>query len=310
MPSATGVRLTMKFNFAQEIRAAGWSESVDLGFADLPTAIAAQANIAALLTDRVNCLGAGPLLVSAVLSAYVQPLTPGAAPVRRSTVALPVPDFPTPGDAYNKAFNPSSPYTADFAPTVFYITLQTNLSGSPVYRRSYWIAGLPDIADQTNSARLLEAGTLQAVTKYSGDLQNTNPTLGGKCGVSIRSIDRSGANAVKPCTAWNIVANTYTVPAHGFAVNQPIIAEGMVPEADGTAPRGRYLVGVIVDANTIMLQGAAPPSTPKKLGGFRAAIYTFNQVALATPQGFTKRDKGRPFGLSVGRRPKQRITRA
>ncbi len=310
MPSSTGVRLTLKFNFGQQIRFAGWSESYDLGFSDLPTAIASSANILSFMQDRANCLGVGPLMVEAVLAAFVQPLTPGAAPVRRSTLSLPVPPYPLAGQAYNKAFNGSTPYPADFANTVLYISLQTSLSSSPVYRRNFWMAGLPDIADETDSPTIVDPATLAAVNKFIGDLNATNTTLAGKCNVSIRSIDRSGANPVKPCTAWNIGPNTYTVPAHGFVAGQPILAEGMKTAKGGFAPRGRYLVGTVVDANTITLQGSNPPTAPTKTGGFRAAVYAFNQVFVVTMQGFTKRDKGRPSGLAVGRRPRPAISRA
>lgn len=310
MASSTGVRLTMKFNFAQDIRAAGWSESLDLGYADIPTATAALPAIQALLNDRVQCLGAGPLMVSATLSAFVQPVTPGAPPARRNTVAVPVPTFPPPGQAYNKSFNPAVPFTADFAVTVLYITLETALSGSPVYRRNYWIAGLPDIADQTNSAAILDPATLAAVNKYLGDLNNSNTTLGGQNNVSIRSIDRTNGNPIKQCTAWNLLANTYSVPAHGFVVGQPVLAEGMRTIRGGTAPRGRYLIGTVPDVNTLSLQKAATPTAPVSLGGFRAAIFTFNKVFVAIPNGFTKRNKGRPFGLSVGRRRRGATTAA
>jgi hypothetical protein len=296
----------MKFNFSQQIRFCGWSESLDLGYADLPTAINADASIRALLNDRVQCLGGGPIMVEAVLSAYVQPLTPGAAPVRRSTLSFPVPIPPQPGDAYNKAFGAPNYnlFVADFATTVLYLPSQTNLSSTPVYHRNLWMAGLPDISDQTNSATIVDARVLPAVQKYVSDLNNSGTTLGAKNTVSIRSIDRSGANPVKPCTAWNLGANSYTVPAHGFVSNQPILAEGMVTVKGGIAPRGRYLVGSVIDANTITLQGSKVPTTPVKTGGFRAAVVVFNAIQLVEIAGFTKRDKGRPSGLSVGRRPR------
>lgn len=311
MAATTGVRLTLKFNFAQQIRGAGWSESYDLAFADLPTAIASLSNIQAFMADRVNCLGVGPLLVSASLIAYAQPPTPGSPPVRRQSAAIGVPVFPLPGNAYNKAFNPTTPvYTADFAPTAYYISLQTNLSTSPVYSRNVWIAGLPDLADETSTNQIIDAATLAAMNKFLGDLNNTNNTLGGKCGVSIRSVDRTNGNPIKAATAWNLLANTYTVPAHGFVVGQPVVAEGCKTTLGGFAPRGRYLIGTVPDVNTISLQAAAPPTAPTKLGGFRAAVFTFNAVAVATGKGFTKRDRGRPSGLLVGRRRVPTIKRA
>jgi hypothetical protein len=300
--TATGVRITLKFNFPQQIRFCGWSENIDTTYADLPTAIAALSAINAFIADRLQCLGVGPILVEAVLTGYVQPLTPGARPVRRSTISLVIPPPPPPGNAYNKNFNGSTPATADYGPTVYYIALQTNPSTNPVYHRNYWMAGLPDVADITDSPTIVDPATQVAVTKWLGDLNNTNASLGGKNNVAIRSIDRSGANPVKPCTAWIPGLLEYTVPLHGFVVGQPIVAEGMTCVKPGFAPRGRYLVGTVVDANTITLAGGTTPSTPINTGGFRPAIYTFNNVTVATPQGFTKRNKGRPFGLSLGRR--------
>jgi hypothetical protein len=310
MASTAGVRLLLKFNFAQQIRNAGWSEYLDTTFADLPTAIGNTANFDAYIQDRVNCLGAGPVLISAVLIAYIQPPTPGAVPIRRGSVAIPVPPFPPAGQAYNKAFNPSTPFTADFAPTVYYISLQTDLLGTPVYRRSFWVAGLPDIADQTNTNQIIDPATLTAVKKLLNDLSNTGPALAAKCRFALRSVDRSGGNPIKQCTAINLPANTYTVPTHGFVVGQPVVAVGFKSRPGGIAPRGDYLIGNVVDANTITLRNALAPSANTEPGGFRARVYAWNAFGVATGQGFTKRDKGRPFELSVGRRRAPAISRA
>jgi hypothetical protein len=320
MSSPTGVRLTLKFNFGQQIRMCGWTESYDMSYADLPTAIASIANIQAFMLDRCYCLGIGPILVEAVLSAYVQPFPVGAPPLRRSTLSVPVPTYPTPGNAYNKALS-KGPVdgkledAADFGNTVYYITLQTNLSTSPVYHRNCWIAGMPDTSDETDSAAVVDPDTWVPIKRFLNDLSNGNylggiPSNGAKNGVSVRSIDRSAGNPIKQCTAWNIAVGSYTVPAHGFVVNQPVQAEGMKTTFGGSCPRGRYLIATVIDANTITLQGAGLPTAPLKTGGFRAATYVFNQVQIATPNGFTKRNKGRPSGLSVGRRPRQLIKRA
>jgi hypothetical protein len=240
----------------------------------------------------------------------VQPLHPGDAEVRRSTISLPIPSAPANDLAYNKLFNGTNPLTADFAPTVYYMSAQTSLTSNPVYKRSIWIAGLPDAADITTSTGIVDPGTLPCVQKFINDLQNSGATLGAKNSVSLKSVDRSAGNPIKRCTAWNLGPNTYTVPAHGFVENQPVVALGMRVAKGGSAPRGEYLVGTIIDANTITLQGAGVPSTPVKTGGFRARIFTFNPLALVQPQGFTKRDKGAPSGLSVGRRRKPATVRA
>jgi len=312
MPSSTGVRLTMRFNFAQFLRATGWSESYDLGYPDLPTAVAAILNIQSFMRARVDCLGQGVRLVSAVLNAYTQPPAPGAPPVRRQTVALQLIEFPPGNDAYNKNFNQADPsgFEGEFASTVLYISLQTALTASPVYKRNVWIAGFPDVAIGVYTPQVLDPATLVAINKFVGALQNGLTIGAGKNNVSIRSVDRSGANSVKQCTAWNIGANTYTVPAHGFVVGQPVLAEGCRTAPGGVAPRGRYLIGTVVDANTIALAKSSPPTPPISTGGFRAQVFTFNTVAVATPLGWTKRNKGRPFGLLVGRQRRKLIARA
>jgi hypothetical protein len=310
--SATGVRLTLKFNFSQLIRIAGWSESYDMGFATLAVAITNIAAINAFIKDRCNCLGIGPYCVSATLSQYVQPIPVNAPPIRRSTLALPVPAIPAAGFAYNLAFvtTPDGKYQADFAPTVLYISMQTSLAGVPVYRRNLWLAGLPDGSDQTNSGTVTEANTLAALNKFLADLNGSGTTLGAGCGIAIRSIDRSGANPLKGCTGWDVVTGIYTVPAHGFQVNQPIVAEGMKTTLGGFCPKGRYLVASVPTADSLTLLGAKLPTAPKKFGAFRAAIVTFNGVTNVNPLGFTKRDKGRPSGLSVGRQPRKTTLRA
>lgn len=311
MSSATGVRLTLKFNFNQEIRACGWSESYDLGFASLASAVAASANIAQFILDRCFCLGMGPILVEAVLSAFVQPVTPGAAPARRATISFPVPNPPAAGNAYNKALSKDDTYDADYSTTVLFLSAQTNLSDPVVYRRTFWLAGLPDCADLTSQLRLTDTPTQQAVTKFSGDLNNSNTTLGGKCTVSVRSIDRSAGNPIKPITGWAAGPPVvFTLPAHGFVVGQPVIAEGMTVEPGGTALRGRYLVSVVVDVNTLQLGGVTSIGVAVKPGGLRAAIITFTPIQVVFTEGMTKRNKGRPSGLSVGRRRRPRTARA
>jgi hypothetical protein len=311
MASTTSVRLTLKFNFAQLIRNSGWSENYVLGYADLATANANLPNINQFILDRLQCLGIGPYLASATLTALTQPATPGAPPQRRNTLAIPVPSLPLPGEAYNKSFDPAKKdYLADFSPTVMYVALQTALSGTPVYRRNCWLAGLPDGADQTNSGTVTDGVVLPPFQRFLGDLANTQLTNGAKNSVSIGSIDRSLGNPVKQCTAWNIGANTYTVPNHGFVPGQPVLAEGMRTVLGGRCPKGRYLIAATPDVNTIALQASAPPTAAVKFGGFRAAVYVYNTIDNATAKGFTKRDKGRPSGLAVGRRSTPRIVRA
>lgn len=320
--STVGVRLVLTFNFSQKIRACGWTEGYDLGYADIAsaTAPAAANNIMAFMLDRCYCLGVGPYLIEAVIYAYTQPVNPGDPPARRSSVSILIPTLPPDGSAYNKALSgtqssiPGTNYWADFGTNVYYIALASAQTSIPVYRRNCWIAGLPDVADETDSPAIVDPSTNIAVAAFLQDLANFNPVggiqrAGAKNQVSIRSIART--TAVKPCTAWNLGPPlTFTVPGHGYTQGQPVSALGMKVAIGGTAPKGRYLVGPPIDANTIQLQGVSTVSASIHTGTFRAWLVTFNPVSTASPLGFTKRNKGRPRGLSVGRRSTARIKRA
>jgi hypothetical protein len=305
----SGVSLRLSFNFPQLIRGCGWTETYDTGYASLPAAIAGQANLLAFMTARTNCLGIGPVLVEAEIGDYTPPVHPGDPPVRRNTLLLQVPPFPTPTYAYNTAFE-SPDWDADYGTTVLYISLQTNLSNTPIYRRSCWIAGLPDAADLTESLVLTDPATQTAVNAFLNCLKNFGNGAGAKNTISIRSVARGTGNPIMPCTAWNPLALSYTVPFHGFVENQPIVALGMRTVPGGSCPRGKYLVGTVIDASTFTLQGAGPPTAAIKTGGFKPWILTWNAVATAFQTGMTKRNKGRPSGLSVGRAKKKRTVRA
>jgi hypothetical protein len=312
MAQPTAVRLLLKFNFAQKIRLAGWSEGYDLGFADLATATADAnlPNINAFILDRLQLLGVGPYLVEAVLSGYIQPANPGDPPPRRSSLSIPIPPPPPEGSAYNKAWLSDSVRdgAADFVTTDLYVSCETALTSVPVYHRNLWISGLPDQVTKTDVVIPNDPALVPLLTRFLGDLTGTNNTNAAKCSVQIRSINRGPA--LKVCTAWNLAANTYTVPAHGFAQNQPVVAEGMTTQRGGSCPRGRYLVGPPIDANTISLQGSTPPTAPIHTGAFRAAGVVFNALKVAIPQGMTKRNHGGPFGVLRGRRRRPATSRA
>jgi len=319
--SETAVRLVMTFNFGQKIRACGWTEGYDMGYASLAeaTGVSAMRNIFAFMVDRCYCLGVGPILAEAVLYAYTQPATPGSPPIRRVSQSIPIPTIPKDGAAYNKALSntssttPALNYWADFGPTVYYISLATDQANIPVYRRNCWIAGLPDVSDDTDSVTITDPATDIAVQAFLQDLANFSPPNGiqrngAKNSISIGS--KSRTQPIKPCTAWNLDVNTYTVPGHTFVQNQPVTALGMKTIPGGQCPKGTYRVGAPIDANTISLQASATSTKAIRTGGFRPSVYVFTTVKSATPLGFTKRNKGRPRGLSVGRRRTPLIKRA
>lgn len=306
--SSAGVRLTMSFDLPQSIKIGGWSESYDLIYTTLPQAIAAIGTINAFMSARCYCLGTGVTLIEAFLSA-----NPGGIIVppvaRRATIQIPVLNAGINDGLpfYNKAL---MTYPADFGSTVLYWSLQTDPNAPPVYRRNLWIAGIPDACDATNAA-LPVAGPWNTAFGIFGTYMQPGPTLktAGQQIVTIRSVDRSGANPIKLATGYNPTNFQFTVPAHGFLQGQLIVAEGFRALPGGKAPRGQYKV-IYIDANTIALAGAGLSTATIPPGGFRAVVYTWNPITSAEILGFSKRNKGRPRNLLVGRRRVSKIGRA
>lgn len=306
--ASAGVRLTLNFVLPEGIKIGGWSESYDLIYTTLPQAIASMATINAFVSARCYCLGTGVVCTEAVLSA-----NPGGIIVppvaRRATLQIPVlnPGSNDGAPFYNKAL---MTYPADYGTTVLYWSLQTDPNAPPVYRRNLWIAGIPDACDSTNEI-LPVAGPWNTAFGIFSTYMQPGPTTktAGLQIVTIRSVDRSGANPFRPCTGYNFTNFQFTVPAHGFLAGQLIVAEGFRAAPGGRAPRGQYKV-IYIDQNTIALSGAGISNATIPPGGFRAVVYVWNNVATATLLGFSKRNKGRPRNLLVGRRRVSKIGRA
>jgi hypothetical protein len=307
--ASAGVRLTLRFDLQAGLKDQGWSESYDLIYTTLPQAVANSTPVNNFINDRLNCLGTGVLLTSAKLTA--NPGGPIVPPLpRRATIQLTVPGYSfstAASQAYNKAL---ALYPADYGTTVLYWSLQTDPSVTPTYRRSLWIAGIPDACDTTASVLPVEGPWNTYFTKFTNDLQGQGSKLGTIPPIiSIRSLDQSNANPFKPCNGYTFATNTYNVPAHGFANGQVIVAEGFRSKPGQTAPRGQYKC-IVGDLNNIMLAGGSPINATVPPGGFRALVYVWNAVFSASMLGFSKRNKGRPSRLSVGRRRKANSLRA
>jgi len=310
--ATTGVRLTLKFDLSQGLKYAGWSESYDLNFSTIASATndTNMGLIEAFIAARLNCLGEGVVCVSATLIADAGGVIVPPRP-RRATVQLVVPSpiDSTPGQTvYNPALGQ---FPADFSTTVLYFSLTTDQGVVPVYRRNMWIAGIPDASSDTSQIQPLAGVWRTAFAAFLSQLfpQIQKTKLQTTSIIAIRSVDQSGANPVFPCTSYAGVLNQYTVPAHPFATGQLIEAIGFRAKAGQSVPRGQYKC-VKVDANTISLSGANVATASIPPGGFRPVRYVWNPCKLAVQEGFSKRNKGRPFELLVGRRPTPRTFRS
>lgn len=308
--ATSGVRLVMKYNLDAGFKITGWSESYDLIYADIPSAVAAIGLINEFVRLRIFCLGAGVTLESTTLIAYPAGVIVPPAP-RRNTFPLPVPPLKKGAQLYNaKLAAGTDQGNSDYAQTVLYFSVATSPAIAPQYRRNVWIAGFPDAASDTQEAQPTVGPWNTAFEAFRQAMQ-TNVTVDPAVPsiMAIRSVDRTGGNPIKAVTAYDPATLVYTSPAHGFIAGQLVIAEGFRGQAGQTIPKGQYRI-VVLTADTFKLVGGVAVTARMPQGGFRSVVYVWNAAVQATQIGFSKRNKGRPFGQSVGRRSKPRTNRA
>jgi hypothetical protein len=287
------VKLTMFFQAGQDPRVVGWSENVYLNYANVANAQFEVTDPQGYCAKRVQMLGVN-VVNSANRLTQVNTGPPPVNPVRRNTVLLAglTPTVSVAGLViYNKLL---ASFTADFAQTVWLLRLLNSQADPILYSRSFWVRALPDLAQETDIPAPVAGAWQTAIVAWQNYVENS-----GK--IVLQVDDRSGANPIKPCTAYNGPLNQYTVPAHGFVNGNLVVAEGWRGVAGARLPRGQYRVGV-VDANTITLVGGLPLGTVTVLGGFKLVSYQFPGVATIIARGFTNKKVGRPFGLLAGRR--------
>lgn len=315
MAAATqGVRIIFTFNLSQGIRIAGWSESYDLIYATIAQATTSGATaITNFITRRLNCLGCGVLCESITLSQDLGgPLVPPMP--RRATYAWPVPPaLASSGFASLPVYSVQlSNYPADFSTTVYYISLQTDPSVTPFYRRNIWIAGAPDAADQTtfpNMALPIWQPLLNAflnVLAPQGSAGASTTAI-----AAIRSVDASSGNPIFQATAVDATGTIITLGppyANNFIKNQVVVAEGWRAKPGGLVPHGRYKVQPLSATTIGLLNTSEAISGVQVTGGFRAVRPVWNPALIANAVGWTKRDKGGPFGEPVGRHKRPKTT--
>jgi hypothetical protein len=302
-----GVTLTMYFQMVNGTRTTGWSENVNFAYTDITSAIAGVSeSIVGYIPSRLAMLGAG------VTNTYnrftlTSPGPPPIPPFRRQVQPTKgtTPYISTTagfsGLAYYNPGYATSP--ADFAGTVALLRFQTAATGGLYYTRSFWLAGIPDDQDQTN----IPFGTA-----------NLNNQIGSfinalfRFNINVRTIDRSSANPLRQCSAYNPTLNQYTVPNANWTNGQLVEALGWKVNPGSPVPRGQYRITVVQTGNPLVfsLNGAQPISSLKTLGNFRLVSYFEGRVVGGTFRGFSQKKHGRPFGLAVGRRLVPRIVRA
>jgi hypothetical protein len=286
------IQFTMFFELFQGTRNIGWSEQIVTGDATIEAANAPNSYANVFLAKRCALFGSGVentynRLQSLVGGVLVKPLP------RRSTLpmaGLP-PASPIAGTTFYNTNFAAEP--ADFGQTDLLLRITSNPAVVPQYTRSYWLAGIPDAFTSINNPNVLPGNWQAPFNAWSSQVTNGN--------YFVRAIDRSGANPVKPCTAFTVIPPLqYTVPGHGFLSNQYVEALGWRGPSGSTLPRGFFTI-TVVDANTIQLQGSGPTSSNAMIGGFRSVSIIYQALNTVISRSWTNHKKGRPFGELRGR---------
>jgi hypothetical protein len=289
------VLLTSTFQQDESLRSIGWSESVVLNYDTLQLAYTAEIAGQGYLYLRCQMFGAGIVNTYNRFSLLPNP-GPLVGPQRRAVQVangLAPTGYLADGAYYNTALKLAE---ADFSQSVWMLRW-TNAAGAAIqYIRTFWVAGLPDDADEAEIGAPIPGIWSPAITAWQNYIQSGV--------VLLRDINRDATvNPVKQCSGYTPPPGptVYTVTNHGFLNGQRILAVGFRGALGTFVPRGQYQCSV-KDNNTFTLNGTQAPANLTTLGGFRAVIYTYPSVASVQNRGFTNKRHGRPFGLLRGRR--------
>jgi hypothetical protein len=277
------IRMTMFFNMSGAgSHSAGWSEThYSITALTLPGALT---NLVALAQLRVNLLGAGVTL------RYLRVSDDLVDRDVRAQAGL-TPHVGAHGPYYLGTWA-SSP--ADFAYSAALVRLQ---GASDFYTRNLFLSGIPDLNQDIEHPSPFTAAWLQQFVDFR------NALLSGRYGFKITV--RGPANPDRQITG--LAAGVFTTSGnHGFNPNDPVRIRGFRanPGTDSLGnPNGTWRVQFAPSPTTFSLLGYAQLTfNPTRLGTVRKIIPDVTPYTNVSTPLFTKRSRGRPFGLLVGRR--------
>lgn len=277
------IRMQMLFTMTGAgSRAVGWTEQhYSFSANTLPGALV---QLVALANVRINMLGAGVTL------RYLRVSDDAVFRDVRSQPGI-VPNVGAHGPYYLGTFA-NSP--SDFGYAAVLMRCQGQ---SDFYTRSLFISGTPDLSQDIEHPTPVGAAWLTQSDIYR------NTLLNGAYGFKVQNRD----NAHQPIQITALAAGVFTTLApHGLAVNSIVRIRGFRPTS-GVAglnnPNGVWRVGAIPSATTFGLLGYTQLAfVPTAFGNVRLVEYTVTKYTSVAIAGFTKKSRGRPFGLLVGRR--------
>jgi hypothetical protein len=277
-------RLTMWFNDNYN---SGWSETYYGASATDLTTFATQANILAL--RRAACLKFGPTMVNARVS---------FDDTSGDSLLLPLPRKDDNG-LYNPALGGSGEDAADFS----FVTLLIRMEAGSLYRKSLYMAGVPDQQNNETYGQGLEftAAWLDAYQQFETELES------GRWAIKALSKDIS-VSPIKTVSAFTNQPNvgTLTCVAHGFVAGDKVRVFGgkFQSGVTGVKPNGIWYVGSVIDADNFTLMGWSSTNTGSYIqpGKVRKQVYISAPITAAIIRRVVNHKRGKPYGSPVGRR--------
>lgn len=288
--------LTMLFQQQNGRAPTGWTESYGLAISTLDPGILQNIRVSFFIQARLGMLATGVEHVGSRFTLLPDGPPPIPQPPNQSLIQPGTsPQFDTNGQPF---YNPLlRAFDTDFAGTIYQLRLRTAPTDGVVYSRRLIFSGLPDAFDTPLNSRMLPGPWGAAVSRFEAQF------VGNGAIAALRSFDRSAGFPNLLCTGIDVTGLIYTVPLHGFVNRSVVNASRFKITKGGIRPAGLYRV-LVIDANTFSLQGALPATKVSKLGYFRVVSWLSVPFAAIIDRSFANKKRGRPFGLSVGKRSK------
>lgn len=205
----------------------------------------------------------------------------------------------------NPAFVPLTQFGAgEQIPDFAWTGLVVRMEATDLYRRSMTLRGVPDIGPQgPATAGPMPANLLAAFNVFRDILKNDSWQMRNKNrGLGF---ENKRVIFVKPDNA--LKRASFSVNAHGYQVGDKVNVTNL---AQYPTLRGVRLIVAVVDANEFVIEyinDVQPLLEPYRGDAMvRKVGYVYPDIAETTFIRFGKRDTGRPFGQSRGRRSAQR----
>ena len=204
--------------------------------------------------------------------------------------------------------NPLYGYNPDFPPSTgfedfSYNTYLINMASGSLYRKNFYMSGIPDALSDVSSQFML-TGTALGVAWARAFVRWQAEIVSGRW--AIKSLSKDPAiSPIKPVSGFVSATGSVNSVAHGLAPLDTIrISKCHFAPLTTANINGTWKVATVTDANFFTLQGWDNTKSffLTNVGQLRKQEYRLQTITDVIPRGFTEHKRGRPFGLLSGRR--------